>query len=145
MFASLTDAFVPLKKGPDSRKGQGRCRFSKALTLLLLFFFLSSIAFGEILFKDDFEQDTTGREPAKWKTALGIGKGEIVKDPAGSNSKVFRAPECDERGGDFYLIGEKNWDNYEIMWDWYFVDAIKEGIGTSNNSSLQTFLLKRKV
>lgn len=72
---------------------------SRTSAFVILGFFLSSLAFGGILFKDDFEEDKLGKEPSKWETALGVGGGEVVEDPAGSGSKVFQAPECDERAG----------------------------------------------
>ena len=72
--------------------------FGKIMIFLVLGCFFSSLAFGAILLKDDFEEDSIGQEPSKWETAVGVGGGEIVEDPAGGDGKVFRAPEYDGRG-----------------------------------------------
>ena len=106
------------------------------ISLIVMFLGVSNVVVSDIIFFDDFDKETIGEEPSKWIKLTDVGGGEVTTDPAKSSNKVFRSPKDLHHGGGAYLIGEKTWVDYEIMWDWYLVDVIKEGIGGLNNISL---------
>ena len=105
-----------------------RNKTASFLSLILTFGLLfSDIALGKVLFKDDFEAETIGKEPSKWTYVAGPQTGEIIKDPKDPQNKVFSCPrQASGAYGNIYVVGENTWTDYIAEWDWM--------MGTPTNS-----------
>lgn len=102
------------------------------VTLVLAFMaFVSQNAMAKILFLDDFESDVLGKEPKNWKVVddpAGEPPGEIVMDPDDSGSKVLLASLRGDKNGRIYVVGEADWADYVVQFDWYLSkDGIQHG------------------
>ena len=88
-------------------------RTSRILTLLvglvMTLTLSSSVSFGKVMFKDNFEKDTIGKPPANWedigfpKGYTGGGKSVVDKDPENPNNKVFHLGQVAMTSGLFML------------------------------------------
>jgi len=101
-----------------------------SLAIMLLFLICPSESKAELLFKDDFEDSTIGKPPAKW-TDLGPPKGYaggglsvVEADPLDANNKVFHLiPKAqDTNSHNIWAVhdGDKAWVNYICEFDWLF-------------------------
>lgn len=75
---------------------------------------------AKLLFKDDFESDAEGKEPSKWELAVGNSKGTVVKDPNNPKNKALSVAEHFNWGGSQVVVGDLNWTDYVVEWDWMF-------------------------
>jgi hypothetical protein len=90
----------------------------------------SSVSFGKVMFKDNFEKDTLGKPPANWehvgfpKGYTGGGKSVVAKDPQNANNKVFHLIPKEHGAGshDIWAVHafDKSWTDYVFQWDWLF-------------------------
>ena len=90
------------------------------LSILLIFalcFTFQTAGMAKILFEDDFEGDTIGKEPKKWKydpTAEVKDIGKVDKDPLNPNNKVLT-----NYGGHLADNGA-TYTDFVVEWDWMF-------------------------
>ena len=84
--------------------------------VFILCLFLQTVSVAKILFQDDFEGDSIGKEPKKWVYEPGgeiKDVGFVEKDPLNPNNKVLT-----HYGR--YLVGEATLQDYVAEWDWMF-------------------------
>jgi len=96
----------------------------KLLMLILAVGLICSTAYSKLLFRDDFEGDPIGKEPSKWFTVdkpPGDPPGEVIQDPTDPNNKVLSPSKRGDRMGRVYVVGEQNWKDLVVEWDWYIV------------------------
>ena len=118
-------------------------RFSNLFILfagLVLLLFASMSTSAQLLFHDDFENDTIDQEPKKWEIGFaGKTKAIVVADPKDAGNKVLKTsnnPSNDSRhdlgggadGGSIYVVGDANWDDYVAEWDMMFPDDFYMGV-----------------
>ncbi|GIX07109.1 MAG: hypothetical protein KatS3mg115_1512 [Candidatus Poribacteria bacterium] len=100
------------------------------LSVVLLMVVLA-VAEGRILFQDDFEGETIGAEPSKWMVVddpPGDPPGEIAEDPEDSRNKVLLASLRGDRNGRVYVVGEADWADLVVQFDWYLaVEGVQHG------------------
>jgi len=107
----------------------GKNLFLVALVMFSMEF--STIAIAELLFFDDFESDTVGKEPSKWRYDTGDKRGEVIESKDNPANKVFLPPAWPNGGaqpGGHYIAGDKSWTDYIVRWDWMFFRAEDDGI-----------------
>lgn len=97
------------------------CKKSKAfLSIGLIFIFcfvFQTVGVAKILFEDDFESDTIGKEPKKWKydpDAEVNDVGKVDKDPLDPSNKVFTGY------GGYWADNGAIYTNFVAEWDWMF-------------------------
>jgi len=87
-----------------------------ALALCLNF---AQIAFGGILFQDDFEGEQIGEEPSKWEYDPG---GEVA-DIAQIMEDPVEGDKCLGNFGGYVVENSKEWVDYIVEFDWMFSQA----------------------
>ena len=92
-------------------------------------------ASAELLFHDDFEKDTIGKEPGKWEVGHdGDTTAEVVADPKKASNKVLATTDKASNasrhdvGGSIYVVGDAGWDDYVAEWDMMFPDDFYMGV-----------------
>ena len=114
-------------------KGENGMLRAKLVGLLVLVFSFT-IAFsvsvsGDILFKDDFEGDDVGDEPALWNIVAGFTL-EVVEDPEDPNNKVLsEMGEANGLGPPTPLGWEDQdpWTDYIWEFDWMWEGDVYVG------------------
>ena len=93
----------------------------KAVLALALCLNFAQIAFGGILFQDDFEGEQMGEEPSKWEY-----------DPAGEVADIAQIMEDPVEGdkclgnfGGYVVENSKEWVDYIVEFDWMFSEAAR--------------------
>lgn len=108
----------------------------------------STIAFGKVLFSDNFESDSIDSPPSKWavghKGALNDAK--VIKDPIRPNNLVFSSPtERHDTTGSIYVTGKgKDWTDYYVQWEMLFPKAFYMGIVFRFSGGESFYLLDRR-
>jgi len=92
--------------------------FEVALVLALCLSF-AQIAFGGILFQDDFEGEQMGQEPSKWEYDPG---GEVA-DIAQIMEDPVEGDKCLGNFGGYVVENSKEWTDYVVEFDWMFSEA----------------------
>ncbi len=92
---------------------------NKIILSTIIFLICCGIANGKVLFVDDFEKDSVGKEPSNWEHlefASGNSKITIEADPTNPKNKVAKTvgiglyiPKAD---------GRENWSDYIWDFDW---------------------------
>lgn len=92
---------------------------NKIIFLALIFLICCGVANGKVLFVDDFEKDSVGKEPSNWEHlefASGNSKITIEVDPTNPKNKVAKTT-----GIGLYIPkadGRENWSDYIWDFDW---------------------------
>jgi hypothetical protein len=110
-------------------------KLSTLFIALMLGFALSANSIAELLFHDDFEKDSVGKEPAKWVMGhKGNTTAEVVADPQDAKNKVLlTANKASNQsrhdvGGSIYAAGDLKWTDYVAEWDMMFPDDFYMGV-----------------
>jgi len=98
--------------------------------IVFLLLSISLSAFGKILFEEDFEGDTIGKEPANLEKIdcpvnRADAKIEVVKDPdgkSGKTTKIFSFALYIPK-----VSGRDDWTNWYWEWDWRWDTASNPG------------------
>ena len=117
------------------------CQVSQKIKLVLtiavplLCLSIAMQASAVLLFHDDFEKDSIGKEPSKWEVGHdGKTTAQVVADPKKASNKVLSTsdnPSNDSRhdvGGSIYVVGDDSWGDYVAEWDMMFPDDFYMGI-----------------
>ena len=119
------------------RYSQVSQKIKLALTIAvpLLCLSIAIQASAELLFHDDFEKDTIGKEPGKWEVGHdGDTTAEVVADPKKASNKVLSTTDKASNasrhdvGGSIYVVGDAGWDDYIAEWDMMFPDDFYMGV-----------------
>ncbi len=119
------------------RYSQVSQKIKLALTIAvpLLCLSIAIQASAELLFHDDFEKDTIGKEPGKWEVGHdGDTTAEVVADPKKASNKVLATTDKASNasrhdvGGSIYVVGDAGWDDYVAEWDMMFPDDFYMGV-----------------
>jgi hypothetical protein len=122
---------------------------SKILVFIILpiFFSISTISVGEILFKDNFEDDVIDKPPRKWMIGFqGKDDSKVIWDPKLVKNKVFSSPTArhDVKGA-VYITGQgKDWTDYYVQWDMLYPIDFYMGIVFRFTGGESFYLLDRR-
>ncbi len=110
-------------------------RIAIIFVVLVLSFSIGINTSAKLLFHDDFEKDTIGKEPMKWEIGFdGDTKAEVIVDPKEAGNKVLKTstnPANDSRhdvGGSIYVVGDDNWSDFVAEWDMMFPEDFYMGV-----------------
>ena len=90
---------------------------TRFLFTLTIFFAIFTACQGEILFKDNFEDDAIDKPPKKWMVGFkGKDDAKVIWDPERAKNKVFSSPtERHDVNGAIYITGKgKDWTDYYV-------------------------------
>ena len=91
----------------------------KVFLALALCVSFAQIAFGAILFQDDFEGEQMGEEPSRWEydpDAEVTDIAQIIEDPV-------EGDKCLGNFGGYVVENSKEWVDYVVEFDWMFSEA----------------------
>jgi hypothetical protein len=91
----------------------------KVFLALVLCVSFAQIAFGAILFQDDFEGEQMGEEPSRWEydpDAEVTDIAQIIEDPV-------EGDKCLGNFGGYVVEDSKEWVDYVVEFDWMFSEA----------------------
>ena len=112
-----------------------KTELSLKIAVFMLCLGIATQASAELLFHDDFEKDTIGKEPGKWEVGHdGDTTAEVVADPKKASNKVLATTDKASNasrhdvGGSIYVVGDAGWDDYVAEWDMMFPDDFYMGV-----------------
>ena len=110
-------------------------KLAAKIAVFMLCLGIATQASAELLFHDDFEKDSIGKEPGKWEVGHdGDTTAEVVADPKKASNKVLATTDKASNasrhdvGGSIYVIGDAGWDDYVAEWDMMFPDDFYMGV-----------------
>ncbi len=122
------------------------------IAVLLMLMLLSSLAFAAQFYASDFESDTIGNEPAGWDIGFdGNGEATVIEDPLNSGNKVFAHSDLahdqsrHDVGGNIWVVGDADWQDYVVEYDAYFPEDFYMGILFRFVDSNNFYLLDRRI
>ena len=118
------------------------------LTVALFALLMATTAFAEVLFVDNFEEDTEGKPPAKWVVGHEGPKNDaaVIKDPERLNNLVFSSPTTrHDVDGSIYVTGAgADWTDYYVRWEMLFPMDFYMGIVFRFSGGESFYLLDRR-